>query len=132
MSKTVPFQTIQFGISTQFKCKFILYLSKTFLFQAIQFSQTVLFQTIQFIISMQLVLLDPLIMTLSGATIPSHGGPGCNVNEGVLRIPQNSCITGASQSDCLASYLGHPLVGSYPSAEMQSVHYTAPAYCETT
>ena len=61
MSKTVPFQTIQFSISTQFKCKYTVYLLKTFLFQAIQFSQTVLIQTIQLSISMQLVLFNPLI-----------------------------------------------------------------------
>ena len=47
MSKTVPFQAIQFSIITQFKCKYSL--SKEFLFQAIHFSQTV-----QFSISMQL------------------------------------------------------------------------------
>ena len=36
---------------------------------------------------------------------------------------------GASQSDCLASYPGHPLGGgeSYPSAEIQSVYSTSPA-----
>ena len=54
MSKTVPFQTIQFSISMQFKCKYTVYLSKTFLWQAIQFSPTVLIQIIQFSISMQL------------------------------------------------------------------------------
>ena len=37
ISKTVPFQTIQFGISTQFKCKYSL-IVKTFRFKAIQFS----------------------------------------------------------------------------------------------
>ena len=41
MSKTVPFQTIQFSMSTQFKCKYCLIVN-IFLFQAIQFSQTVL------------------------------------------------------------------------------------------
>ncbi len=50
MSKTVPFQTIQFSISTQFKCK-----SKTYLFQAIQFIQTVLIQLIQFSVSIDFV-----------------------------------------------------------------------------
>ena len=35
MSKTVPFQTIQFSISTQFKCKYTVYLSKIFLFKSI-------------------------------------------------------------------------------------------------
>ncbi len=38
MSKLVQFQTIQFSISTQFKRKYSL-IVKTFLFQAIQFSQ---------------------------------------------------------------------------------------------
>ena len=41
--KIVLFQTIQFRISTQFKCKYSL-IVKTFLFQAIQFSQVVLIQ----------------------------------------------------------------------------------------
>ena len=56
MLKTVSFQTIQFSISMQFKFKYTVYLSKTFLFQAIQFSQTVLIQTIQFSISTQFYL----------------------------------------------------------------------------
>ena len=51
-------------------------------------------------------------MTLSGATTPSQSEPGSDGNEGVLRIPHSSRITGASPSDCLVSYLGH--------AEMQS------------
>ena len=40
--KIVLFQTIQFSISTQFKCKYGLIVKKTFLFQAIQFNQAVL------------------------------------------------------------------------------------------
>ena len=54
MSKTVQFQTIQFSISAQFKCKYSL-IVKTFLFQAIQFSQAVLIQLIQFSISTDFV-----------------------------------------------------------------------------
>ena len=61
MSKTVPFQTIRYSISTQFKCKYTVYLSKTFLFKAIQFIQTVLIQTIQFSISVQLILFNTKI-----------------------------------------------------------------------
>ena len=58
-----------------------------------------------------------------GQSEPGNGG-----NKGVLSIPQNSSIAGTSPSDCLVSYLGHPLVGgSYPSAEKQSVYSTAPA-----
>ena len=44
MSKTVPFQTIQFSISMQFKCKYSL-----------SFCQTVLIQMIQFCISTDFV-----------------------------------------------------------------------------
>ena len=51
-------------------------MSKTFLFQAIQFSQTALIQAIYFSISMQLVLLNP-----SGANIPGQSWPGSNGNE---------------------------------------------------
>ena len=47
MLKTVPIPTIQFSISTHFKCKYGL-IVKNFLFQTIQFSQTILIQTIQF------------------------------------------------------------------------------------
>ena len=67
-------------------------------------------------------------MALSGATTPGQSGPGSDVNEGVLRIPQSDRITGTSPSDCLVSYLGQTLgVGSYPSIEVQSVYSTAPA-----
>ena len=45
----------------QFKCKYTGYLSKTFLFQAIQFSQTVPIQTIHISLSIQLVLFNPEI-----------------------------------------------------------------------
>ena len=77
-------------------------MSKTFLFQAIHFSQTV-----QFSINMHLVLFNPLIGPLSGATMPGLSGPGSNDNEEVLRIPQSSSITGTSTSNSLVSYLGH-------------------------
>ena len=39
-------------------------------------------------------------------------------------------ITRASPSDCLASYPGHSLEESYPSAETQSMYSTAPANLE--
>ena len=58
-------------------------MSKTFLFQAIQFSQTVLIQTIQFS-SNQSIGRVP-----SGATAPGQSGPGSNYNEGVLREALN-------------------------------------------
>ena len=45
----------------------------------------------------------------------------------MLRIPQSSSITGISLSDCLVSYAGLSLGGSYPSAEVQSVYSTAAA-----
>ena len=56
MQKTVPFQIIQFSISTLFKCKYSFNV-KTFLFQVILFSLT-----IQFSISMPLVIFNPLIL----------------------------------------------------------------------
>ena len=54
-------------------------------------------------------------MTLSGVTIPGQSEPVSDDNKGILRIPQNSTITGTSQSDCLESY---------PSAKKQSVYST--------
>ena len=51
-----------------------------------------------------LVLFDPKMGPLSGATSPGQSGPGSDVNEGVFRIPQSSSITGTSPSDYLVSY----------------------------
>ena len=65
---------------------------------------------------------------LSGDTPPGQNGPRRDGKEMVLRIPQFSSITEASQSDCLVPYLGHLLGESYLSAEMQLVNSTAPAY----
>ena len=48
---------------------------------------------------------------LSSTTTPGQSEPGSDGNEGLLQIPQNSIITGASPSDCLVSYPGHSLVG---------------------
>ena len=52
--------------------------------------------------------------------------PGSTANEGELRIPQSSRITGTSQSDCFVSYQdtrwGECLT---PSAEKQSMYSTA-------
>ena len=76
---------------------------------------------------MLLVLFNPQIGPLSGATTPGQSGPGSNDYEGVLRIPQSLCTAGTSPSDCLVSHPGHSLGGSYPSAEKQSVYSTAPA-----
>ena len=75
---------------------------------------------------MLLVLFNPLIGPLSGATTLGQSGPGSDGNKGVLRIPQSSSIARTSPSDCFVSYPGHSLGGSYPSAEKQSVYSTGP------
>ena len=94
MSKTVLFQAIQFSISTEFKCKN----SK--------------------LLKLQLSYIWPIDRTQSGATILDQSGPGSDGNEVVLYIPQSSSIIGASPLVCLVSYLGHLLGESYPSAEV--------------
>ena len=66
--------------------------------------------------------------TLSCVTTPSQRRPGSDDNEGVLHILQIS-TAGALPSDCLMSCLGHLLVGSYTSAEMQLVYSIAPFIC---
>ena len=51
-------------------------------------SKTVLFQTIQFSISTQFSSIQPIDRTLSGATTtPGQSGPGSGGNKGVPRIP---------------------------------------------
>ena len=71
-----------------------------------------LFQTVQFSISTQFSSIWPI-----DETLPGYSGPGSNSNKRVLHIPQSSCITGTSSSDCLVSYPG----------QMQSMYSTAPA-----
>ena len=83
-------------------------MSKTFIFQAIQFNQT-----IHFSISMHFSSIWPIDRILSGATTPGQSGPGSDGSERVLCIPQSSRNTGISPSDCLVSYLGHSLGGGF-------------------
>ena len=64
--------------------------------------------------------------TRSCVTTPGQSGPWSNGNEEILCIPQSSCISGISPSNCFVLYPGHSLGESYPSAEMQSVYSTAP------
>ena len=90
-------------------------------------SKTVLFQTVQFSINTQFSSIWPIDRTLSGVTTLGQSRPGSNCNEGVLHISQSSSITGASPSDCLVSFSGHSLDESYPSAEKQSVYSRATA-----
>ena len=80
------------------------------------------------LISPQFSSILPLDKTLSAATTPDQSGPGSDGNEGVLRIPQSSSITGTSPSDCLVSYPGHWLRGSYPTAEKKSVYSKSPRW----
>ena len=64
VSKIVPFKTIQFSKSAQFKCKYSLIVKKTFLFRAIQFSQAILLQLIQFCKSTDFVYTQLYVRTV--------------------------------------------------------------------
>ena len=68
----------------------------------------------------------PIDKTLSSTITPDQSGPESDGSEGVLRIPQNSSITGASPLNGLMSYQDIRW-GSYPYTKMQSVYFTAPA-----
>ena len=64
--------------------------------------------------------------TLSWTIRPSQSRSGNDGNQKVLRTLQNSCITGASPSDCLMSHPGNTLCkGSFPTTDMQTVYSTA-------
>ena len=107
MSKTVRFQTIRFSISTQFKCKHGLIVKNIFI-------SSYSIQTNSSNSNNSVSSIQPIDRALSGATIPGQSRSGSKGNEGLLRIPQSFSITGTSPSDCLLSYPGHSLVGSYP------------------
>ena len=87
-------------------------------------SKTVLFQTVQFSIGTLFSSIWLIDRTLSGATTPDQSGPAIDGNEGVL---YSSRITATSPSDCLVSYPRHSLEKSYLSVEKQSVNSRAPA-----
>ena len=79
-------------------------------------SKTVLFQTIQFSISTQYRSIWPVVRDLSSATTPGESVPRSDGKEGVLCIPQ---------SISLFSVISRTLVmGSYPSAEVQPMYST--------
>ena len=67
-----------------------------------------------------IVLFNPLIGPLSGATTPSQSGPGSDGNKGVLRIPQKASIAGTSPSDYLVPYTGHSLGGGLTPLQRSS------------
>ena len=67
-------------------------------------SKTVLFQTIQFSISTLFSSIWSIDWTLSGATTPGQSGSGSDGNEGVVRIPQISSIIETSPSNFLVSW----------------------------
>ena len=69
----------------------------------------------------------PIDRALSGATTPGQSEPGSDDNEGVLRIPQSSNITGPWPSEFLVSYQDTHREEFYPSAEIQSVFSAAPS-----
>ena len=56
----------------------------------------------------------PIDRTLSSTITPSQSVPGSDGSKEVLRIPQNSSITGALPSNCRVSYSGHSLEGVLP------------------
>ena len=72
-------------------------------------SKTILFQTVQFSITTQFSSIWPIDRTLSGAITPGQSGPGSDGNEEVLHILEISGITGTSLPDCLVSCPGHSL-----------------------
>ena len=76
---------------------------KTFIFQAIQFSQTVLIQTIQFSINMQIVLFNPLIGPYQVLPFRARVDLGAMAKKGCSAFPK------APTSDHLVSYPGHSL-----------------------
>ena len=71
-----------------------------------------------------LVLLNPYIGPLSGATTPGLSGPGSDSNERVLYTPQSSSTTRTSPLDCLVSYPGHSFGGVPLCRGAASVFYS--------
>ena len=54
-----------------------------------------------------MMMMRPIDRTLSGGTTQSQSRPGSDDDEGVIRTPQRSTITGTSATNCFVTYLGH-------------------------
>ena len=104
-------------MSTQFKCNYGLIL-KTFLFQAIQFTQT-----IHFSISMLLVLFNPLIWPYQVLPLRTRVELEAMAMKGYSAFPKAPALLKPHHHIWTLVIGG----GSYPSAEVQSVYSTAPA-----
>ena len=92
--------------------------------------QTVLFQTIQFSISYLFAhSLNDKQFYFTHQVLPlwAKMDQEAIAMKGYLAFLKASSITGASPSDCLISYPGYFLGGSYPSAVKQSVYSIGPA-----
>ena len=74
-----------------------------------------------------LVLFNPYLGLLSGATTPGQSQPGSHDNVGVLCIPQSSSIIGTSPLDFLVSYTGHSLDGVLPHCRKAVGVFYSPA-----
>ena len=83
-------------------------------------SQSFYFFKIQFSISTQFSSIWPVERTLVSATTPDQSELRSDDTEGILRIPQNSSITGSSSSDYFESYVGH-LLGVVSSLYLEAV-----------
>ena len=102
---------------------YTVWLSKTFIFQVIQFSQTVLNQTIQFRISMQFSSIWPIDRNLSEARVDL----GVMAMNGCTTFPKAPILL--EPHNQIFSVISRTFVGrwSYSSAEVQSMYSTAPA-----
>ena len=90
-------------------------------------SKTILFQTIHFSISAQFSSIWTIDKTLSGATTLGQSGPESEGNKGYSTFPKALALLEPQHK--IISVISRTLIGwgSYSSAEMQSVYFTAPA-----
>ena len=136
--QTGLFQTIQFSMSTKLKWFQVLQCIPNNLIKHHKFIYTQLnVKTVNFkqfsLAWLQLFyLIHNLSLTQSRAATPGRSGPGSDGNKGILHILQSSNITEASPANCLVSYLGHSLVGSYPLCRDAISVFCSPQRTETS
>ena len=92
-------------------------------------SKTVLFQTIQFSISIQFSFIWPIDRTLSSTSTPGQVDQGAMAMNGYSIFPKAPTLLKPRHEIVWVSYPGHSLEESYHSAEMQSVSSPIPADC---
>ncbi len=124
MSKTVPFQTIQFSISTQFKCKYSLIVKNCSISSYLVSSNS--YNSNNLVQHKYAVLFNPQIGPYQVLPFRARVDLGAMAMKGCFAFPKVPTSLEPHQRIIQCHIQDTYWGGSYPAAEVQSVYSTAP------